>query len=285
MPRNHFVCLLIAITTAAGAAFAPPSASGNAPELSESVTVQHITLRHAPSATDDAKTAAAFLPGMLKTLQQHFEPAGLDEFVTGFRCEIQLHPAPNDSASESTAMSRTGTIDGTNRTYFAEISLLTPSAHTQEARTHIGEPKDAVYFERLLVHEYAAPVLDRITRSKPAGWRFYDAPRWFIEGYEEYLALTCSNEHSRNVTLAKYKEIVRADPRRVRNAFGLMVRDNYLDGAMLLAFMHDRYGREKVQAILTSPAETFGDAICESLGVNLDSFFAAWQEWLEKEEE
>lgn len=263
-----------------------PSVWGQQPQrdplaaLTQKLSVEHITIHFAPSSSDDAQKVARYLPTLLKQLREHFRPAGLDPYVAGFRCDLYLHPQPNESASESSAYCRSGTTDGTNATYFAEIHLLSPSAHRTAARTHIGELKDDVYFERLLVHEYAAPVLDRITRSKPRGWRFFDAPRWFIEGYEEYLALTCSNDHSRSVTLKKYKQIGAADKRRVRNDFGLSVRDNYLDGALIVAFMHDRFGKEKVQAALTADADSFGEALSKSLGVNLDSFFAAWTEWL-----
>lgn len=278
MKPGHILCIAVAHFSFLAPALA--QSRNEAPKLDQTLRVENITIHFARSNVDDAKEVAAFLPSAIKQLQDHFKPAGLDEHVTGFRCDLYLHPAPTERASESTAASTTGTRDGTNRTYFAEMHLLTPSAHSTEARTHIGEPKDDAYFERLLVHEYAAPVLDRITRAKPAGWRYYDAPRWFVEGYEEYVALTCSNEHSRNVTMRKYKQIVSTEPKRVRDDFGLVVRDNYLDGSMIVAFMHDRFGAEKTQALLSSQAESFGEAVAKTLDVNLESFVAAWKEWL-----
>lgn len=84
--------------------------------------------------------------------------------------------------------------------------------------------------------------------------------------------------------MTEYRKIVRSEPKRVRNDFGLVVRDDYIDGAMLVAFIHEQYGKEKAQSILTSRAETFGAAITQALEVNLDAFFAAWREWLEKDE-
>ena len=251
--------------------------------LTQTLKVENVTIHYASSHTADAKWAADFLERALRQLKMHFQAAGLDEFVTGFKCDICLQPTATSMASESLATCNSGTKDGTNRTYYADIHLLTPSAHSEKARTRIGEPKDAVYFERLLVHEYAAPVLDRITRGKPEGWRFFQAPRWFIQGYEEYVALTCSNKQSRELTMAEYRKMVRSDPKRVRNDFGLVVRDEYIDGAMLVAFIHEHYGKDKAQAILTSRAETFGEAITQALEVNLDTFFSAWREWLERD--
>jgi len=251
--------------------------------LTETLKVENITIHYARSHTADAKQVVDFLKRAVTQLKAHFQPAGLDEFVTGFKCDFYLHPTPTDKASESLATCHSGTTDGTNRTYYADIYLLTPSAHSEKAKNHIGEPKDSKYFERLVVHEYAAPVLDRISRSKPDGWRFFQSPRWFIQGYEEYLALTCSNEHSRKVTMTEYRKMVRSEPKRVRNDFGLVVQDEYIDGAMLVAFIHEQYGKEKAQSILTSRAESFGEAITQSLEVNLDTFFSAWRQWLEKD--
>ena len=260
-------------------AFAQQPRASEISGLTETIQIEDITVHHAPSHAADAKKVATFLKSAVKQLKAHFKPAGLDEYVTGFKCNIYLHPRATNKASESRASCICGVAGGA---YYADIHLLTPSAHSQSATTHIGEAKDIAYFERLLVHEYAAPVLDRITRGKSSGWRFFQSPRWFIQGYEEYLALTNSNEHSRKVTLAKYKKIVKSDPQRVKNDFGLTVRSEYLDGAMLIAFIHEKYGTDKAQAILTNQSDSFGTAIKQTLHVNLDTFFAAWEEWLAK---
>lgn len=226
---------------------------------------------------------ADYLPGALERLREHFRAAELDEFVDGFKCDIHLHSQPTSLASETQATGINGTTDGTDATYYLEIHLFAPSAHSSGAVTHIGEKKDAAYFERLLVHEYVAAVLDRITRAKPRGWRFHSAPRWFYDGYEEYLALVCSNEHSRTVTLPRYRAIVREDDDQVRNDFGLSVKNPYLGGAMLIAFMYDTFSAEKVHALLTSEERTFGLAVTSTFGVTLDSFYAAWEEWRKAE--
>jgi hypothetical protein len=131
----------------------------------------------------------------------------------------------------------------------------------------------------VLVHEYGTILLEQITRARAKGWRFYDAPGWFVQGYEEYLGLTHSTPHNRKVVLPKYLALQKADPLRVRIGFGIGVRNDYLDGAALLHFMHEAFGKEKVQAILTSEAPTFEAGAGPALGVSLEEFGRRWEEW------
>jgi hypothetical protein len=49
---------------------------------------------------------------------------------------------------------------------------------------------------------------------------------------------------------------------------------------MLLLFMNESFGEEKVQSILTSTEPTFGKAVVTSLGVNLVEFAKRWHTWL-----
>jgi hypothetical protein len=166
--------------------------------------------------------------------------------------------------------------------YRATIDWLTPSGFRPGFRNSLGEPGGEDYFAKVLVHEYATILLERITRSRAKGWRFYDAPAWFVQGYEEYLGLTHSTPHNRKVVLPKYLALVKKDPHRVRIGFGLGVKDPYLDGAVLLHFMHETFGKAKVQAILTSEAATFEKAAGPALGVTLEEFGRRWERWRKK---
>src|SRR5262249_13555685 len=155
----------------------------------------------------------------------------------------------------------------------------TRSEFRADFRNSIGEPAGDDYFAKVLVHEYATILLERITRAKPRGWPFYDAPSWFVQGYEEYLGLTHSTPRNRNVVLPKYIALQQRNPHRVRIGFGIGVKDDYLDGAVLLHFMHEKFGADKVQAILTSEAATFEKAAGPALGVTLGEFGRLWEEW------
>ena len=82
-------------------------------------------------------------------------------------------------------------------------------------------------------------------------------------GYETYLAVTLSNEHSRTVTLEKYKDLLRGNAVRVGY---FAVENPYTDGAVLMLFLHDDFGRE-VRAVLASKEQTFRAAMNSELGV------------------
>ena len=64
------------------------------------------------------------------------------------------------------------------------------------------------------------------------------------------------------------------------DAFGLEVRDPYATGAVLVHFLHDRYGRDAVGALLRSGEPTFGRAMLAELGVDLAGFMDDWRAWL-----
>jgi hypothetical protein len=46
--------------------------------------------------------------------------------------------------------------------------------------------------------------------------------------------------------------------------------------------MHETFGKDKVQAILTSDAPTFEAAAGPALGVTLEEFRRRWEEWRAK---
>lgn len=228
----------------------------------------------------DAEQLARILSDCAAELAREFRAHDAERLLRASHCNLVIHPTPNDKAGEATATLRSS-YDG--HVCLSEMHVLAPSAHGPTARTVVDEPKNEVYFRKLIMHEYGTTLLGSISRNKVAGWRFDSSPSWFVQGYEEYLGLFLTTEHSRTVTYGKYLAEIKRDPGRVSLDFGVDVRDAYVDGAVVLKFMHDVWGRERVQAILTSPQGAFGGAIRESLGVGLQEFAARWQEWLAKQ--
>ena len=148
-----------------------------------------------------------------------------------------------------------------------------------------GEPMDNAYFFKTVVHEYSSIVLEQITRSKRKGWTICKAPSWFVQGYQEYLALTLSSDHSRTVTVSLYKDLCTRDPTRVHlcgppDKLMLTVKNDYVDGAVLLMFMHEEFGRDRVHALLKSDSKTFCQALATELGLDYAGLFRRWQKWL-----
>jgi hypothetical protein len=242
------------------------------------VETPYYHLHHDPAHETDAKQARDQLDRTIALLVKEFKPHPVEKLLRAADCKIYLHAKPNDTASEGLASLRTGVQDGK---YVATIDMLTPSAFRPGFRNSVGEPGGKDYFAKVLVHEYGTILLEQITRAKPKGWRFYDAPGWFVQGYEEFLGLTLSTAHNRKVVLGKYLALQKKDSRRVRIGFGIGVRDDYIDGASVLYFMHETFGKEKVQAILVSEADTF-EAAGPALGVTFDEFGRMWYTWRKK---
>ena len=59
------------------------------------------------------------------------------------------------------------------------------------------------------------------------------------------------------------------------------MRDPYRDGAVLVAFLHDSFGREAVQNIWLSPEETFETALTSALDTDYADLERRWQRWLD----
>ena len=213
-------------------------------------------------------------------LAAYFGDEELEQGVRDARVVITVHASENTFASTDRATIRSGTTDGTPATYFAEIHVLALSQHRADAVTASGEPKDAIYMRRLITHELATAWLDLASRRKPGGWRFHSAQDWFVQGYPEFLGLTCAGDAVRDRSLARYSQIAAENPACVDADFGLDVCEPYITGAVLLRFMHEHLGKDKVLAVLTSRRSTFGSAARHELAMGPEQFVEAWRVWL-----
>lgn len=240
------------------------------------------TIHYSKVFEKDALKAKTFLDLTIKAMREEFSAHDPNTILRQISCNVFLHPKPNDKAGDGKSLCYTRyTKDGCQ----AELHFLTQSMYSAESKNVVGELKKADYtFHRYVVHEYSSIFLGVIVRSKLRGWfrNGNNAPSWFWQGYEEYLGMVHSSEHSRIVTYQKYLDIVRKNPSRIKVAFGLQIRDPYVDGFALLAFMHDCFGRERVHSVLTSDLETFGEAMKCSLETNLTDFHDTFKEWLKK---
>ncbi len=218
-----------------------------------------------------------------ESLEAYFDDDALNTTLRLLSIRVVIHAEPDELANEYTATTRSGFANDAAGSYDAEIHMLAPSAHPQGLTTSIGEPKDRAYFERLAVHELSTVPLELATRIKSEGWRLRTAPAWFVQGYEEYLGMTCAPGDAGKAALARRTAMVVNDPHQVDDSFGLDVRDPYATGAVLIRFMHEQYGAAGVRRVLSSHEPTFGRAMRASLGVDLDGFMRDWRAWLERQ--
>lgn len=199
-------------------------------------------------------------------LSLEFAAVGGGELLSDIRLTVRLHNG--DSAEACMRTNASGT--------FAELELLAPSIQPSDARTIIGEPKDSIYIHKTVVHELSMLFLWQVTRRKPSGWGFFSGPDWFVDGWEEYLSLIRSSEHSRNTSLRLYRERVKV---RWKSAAPAKL-NRYLDGAIILQFMYDRFGRDRMFKLLRAPENTFAEALKATLECDETSLFASFQQWL-----
>jgi hypothetical protein len=251
------------------------SPAGEQKENWSVIKTGHYDILYKPGNEKDANKVRGILNGAIAALKEEFTGLPVEQLLH-VDCKVYLHPKSNEKASESTA--GITTIGGDQ--YSAVIDLLTLSAYDKAYRSNVGERADDDYYRKLVVHEYSTILLDRITRSKKTGWRFFSAPRWFVDGYEEYLGLTLSSPHNRKAVLGKYLTVLKQNPDRVDFDLGMNVEDPYIDGAMVLLFMHEMFGRERVHGLLLSTEPRFGKAVLATLGISFEQFHERWGKWL-----
>jgi hypothetical protein len=249
-----------------------------------------VTIYYVPAFAADAEKAKAYLHQTVESLAKEFDGQDVKKILESIECRFYLHPKPNDKASERMSLCTTNYLAGGK--VYAELHFLTPTVLPAGSLNSVGEPRAADHtLFRYIVHEYGSIWLGLLVRDKPKGWRTNgnDAPNWFWQGYEEYLGMTRSSEHSRTVTFAKYMEVVKADPDSVMLARGykdktprLVAGHDYTDGFAILAYMHERFGKEAVQRILRSEAETFGEAMRAATQIDEAAFYESYQQWVEK---
>ena len=204
----------------------------------------------------------------LDDLSAEFKDVGGLNLLSDLTLEIQVHKGRRPEAAM-----QTNVRDGRPH---AVLEILAPSRYAPGARTMVNEPKDRVYVHKTLVHELSMLFLWQITRRKAVGWEFFCAPDWFVDGWEEYLALTRSSEHTRTVTLSLYRQQVKSKwLSRVAPTI-----NRYLDGPIVLEFMHERFSRGRLFQLLQSNKCTFADALIATLDCDEVVLFESWRQWL-----
>jgi hypothetical protein len=196
---------------------------------------------------DDRKLTEELLCAAIVRLRAMFGADRVDRALHGIDCVVHLHGKPTTTVTESWAEVTTGRRD---QQYTATISILAPEGFSAAYRDVAGFAAGREHHGKVLAHEYAAILLDRIAAEKPAGWRFFDGPAWFVQGYEEYLGVALLDAPKRDEALATFVR-AQADPDRVR--------------------FHPQ-----------AQKPTFDEALPVALGVPLKEVEARWKSWREE---
>ena len=236
------------------------SSSDAKSQLDKEIASKYCRIKYTAENEPDARRLAEYADESLTSMVSKFAP--LDAvLMDSFSCTILQYTTPQPSlADDSTANSHTE-----GRGNLIVVSILAASAFSPRSRTAVSEPKDSDYVFNLIANELSTVLFERITRDKGKGWYFHDAPAWFVQGIEGYSGLVNSSKHYREVTLPKYADAARA-PGQITFDDGVRVRNPYVGGVGLVAFLYDAYGETKVNALLTSSAPTFDQAFAITFG-------------------
>ena len=191
----------------------------------------------------------------------------------GYRLTLSLYPHSTHLASPSRTTIVTRQENGIN---VAELHLLAPSRHCSG---RAGDPAGfgQAALEKLITHEISTLYLDVLTRDKEAGWRFFSAPSWFVQGYEEFLALALTDDQASGDS-----KRAGAQSRAKSNdlSLGIRTKDVYADGAEMMRFLHEAYGADAIRNVMTSDRPTFWTAMKAETGLGPVEFLERFQGWL-----
>jgi len=270
-----FATLSLAAVTAAQAVTAASGLTQTQPD--HAFASKYCRIEYTADRKADARELAADADDSLDRMSSELAP--LDpHLMDDFDCTIVQLGSPEPGLA-SDGQSHTDSWNGGQR---FRVFVLARSSTSPSSRTIVKEPKDGDYVHKNIADELSSVLLERVTRAKGRGWYFQNAPDWFVQGIEGYFGLTHSTAHSRDVTLPKYIALVQSHPEQVSFANGIHVGNPYIGGLVLVTFLYDVYGSERVNVLLMSPKQTFDQAFLENFG-DLDSLRKKYSEWIAAE--
>jgi len=241
------------------------------------IAMRYCDLEYTAGGLADARLLASIADRATRVVEKEL-PFARAAFE-GVACRIHQYGSGNPLAGEGSSGSFRADVNGE---YSVDMHFLALSKHSSTATTSAGQPMDADYLAKIVYAEFAALALDRGLQAKKSGFRFRDAPDWFRSGYPEYLAITLSSERYRTVVLPRYIAVVRDDPTRVTFAKNIEVKARWNEGAVLLAFLHEAYGKKKLLELLASEKESFASAFHAALGVEVTAIEPTFNAWVAK---
>jgi hypothetical protein len=134
-------------------------------------------------------------------------------------------------------------------------------------------------FEKTLLQELSGDYLQATTRMRPGGWRFYEAPPWFVQGMEEWVTLQLHDRPTDLVSAAIAVAKASPDDAILLREGRIAVANPYRDGLALVAWLAATRAVDAPTRILTSDAPTFDAALSEVVGLDGAGLVAAYRQW------
>jgi hypothetical protein len=267
-----FVAMVAQVADAQSGELKPPY-----PQVDRAFHSAYCEIEYTADKESDARQLAADADDSLNRMALALRPLD-SQLMTHFDCTVVQFATP--VAGVASAGQEQTQSDGGSKSF--RVFLIALSSIPPASRTLVGENKDEDYSHKTIADELSSVLLERVTRDKKAGWHFYQAPDWFVQGIEGYFGITYSTPHGLNLTLPRYVAKVCSNPKEVGFKHGVQVGNSYLGGLVLVDFLYDTYGADKVNALLVSPKATFDEAFADTFG-DFDSVRAQYGVWFVKE--
>jgi hypothetical protein len=222
-----------------------------------------------PGLTPDLeKSLSCMLEDAMSRVVAEFSDLGSSPLFekTAFSVTVLGQPTPQCSAS---------TIRVTTTPGRADILLVSPTVHSDRTPDGFSRSYDRVWYHKNLVHECTAVFMWHYAPASPH-WSLNDAPTWFIEGLQEFVAIERGPAEARGRYRERY--LPRLHEETVRQRFS-SVEDAYADGYLILLFLHDEYGTSPVHEVLKRSEPTFWRSVERSLAVDREELFQRWLAW------
>lgn len=242
---------------------------------------EHYSVFYARGYEADAQRAAAWADSVERTMRVKYGVT-----PRHYRISIYLHATPTREADVDNALVRccspAGGADSVGR-----IDMLTPSApqlRSASAVSSLGLAKaSADYAAKVLSSEYIPIGHYEVQNARAAGgWKYYDAPNWFVQGLQEYDAIFHSTVGNRTGTAKRLSAWAAAHQRAFTCCSpDLAISDDYNGGAAFMMFLAHEFGEAVHAKILRSSAPTFADALTDATRpYSRAELFSKLQQWL-----
>jgi len=205
---------------------------------------------------------------------------------TGWQLSVYLHPAPTSTASVSTA-----TLTTNNGAKTAVLDYLAPSAREwgNGGTSSLGLPRNDDYHAKVIVHEYVTlghqSAQQQATRG--AGWSYYSAPSWFVQGLQEYDGLFHSTVGNRSTAPDAIRRWAGANRENfaccqtLGNEQRIFIDDVYNGGLLFHTFLVSRFGDDIQRRLLLSSESTLYSALAKETNSSLSEIFSRFREWFQ----
>jgi len=204
---------------------------------------------------------------------------------SGFYISFYLYPAPTQIAGVGLANLHCCS-NGANGVKNGTISYLAPSAPawTDAPPTSLGLPKDDNYHAKVIMSEFitVGHYIVQESRATTGAWRYYSAPKWFVQGLQEYDGIFHTTDTNRKTTGTALLAWAKSHP----SAFeccgsGLQISDVYNGGATFVTFLAAKFGEDIHARLLRDDSSTFMAALENQTKPNsLQELFTKFQAWL-----